>query len=171
MLWNVFFFFLPPPPFCLITYGSVKLNYSENLDCKRFQSLRFDFLQLFDADPHLPSALLSFSFLSCPPFEKHIFTLSSSSNPSWLFWRCLYCSDIHIIVLYLLLPSTPTAQRVGCCAASNLHNSLGWHGLFGFPRTWQYGNAADLMDDCLKMAPCIRNRSRVGVGFFPSVLF
>lgn len=38
---------------------------------------------------------------------------------------------------------------------------LSWYSLFGIFKGWQYGNAEDLMDDCLKMAACTGNGSRV----------
>lgn len=97
----------------------------------------------------------------------------------------LYCGDIHIVVHSQLLPSFHQfpwclGRVLGCCCyvPACLPHTLSWHGLFGFTRGWQYGNAADLMDDCLKMSSCNGNRSRflgsVSIflfSFFSSTLF
>lgn len=42
---------------------------------------------------------------------------------------------------------------------------LSWLGLFSFTRGWQYGNATDIMDDCLKMAAVTETGAEFGVCF------
>lgn len=89
--------------------------------------------------------------------KKHPFTPSScfqstpdvskDLSPRWRF---------HTVVRYLLL---------GSCAASNLQEWRGRPGLSGFTGTRQYGSAANLMDDCLKMAPRVRNGSSAAPSF------
>lgn len=114
-----------------------------------------------------PSTLLSFlshlfkRIVSC--LAKALIHLTLSKDVV-LQWHSYY-STLHAP------PPIPTVLREGAVLYPTcLPNALSWHGLFGFTRGWQYGNAADLMDDCLKMASCNRNRSKVW-GLFLCFMF
>lgn len=101
------------------------------------------------------------SFIFFPISLRASFKLRKT-NPSYSIQRCFAAYYILLPAPPLHLANSQSAQK-GCSAAFCLYlpDTLSWHGLFGFSKGWQYGNAADLMDDCLKMAASVANRSRV----------